>query len=205
MGGSCVWLVLLTLLPSAGVLWFMNAAVTSESAAAEQRVMEAYRGQLRLVRARLDPLWRTQVAKLDASGSPARQFERLITEGLADGAVLFDERGAVVYPERIDHRADVTVDESRSVEEVARRLNDYSIPTPARARLRMMNRLRARAPNIFLGTQAALALSIETIEAGRLMPVPDVIRQTAVPDIWALTVGETAASSRSTAPAVSRR
>ena len=72
------------------------------------------------------------------------------------------------------------------MEDVARRLNDYSIPTPARARLRMMNRLRARAPNVFLGTQAALALSIEMLEAGRLMPVPDVIHQTAVPDIWAL-------------------
>jgi signal transduction histidine kinase len=189
-------LVLLTLLPSAGVLWFMNAAVTSESAAAQQRVMEAYRGQLRLVRARLDPLWRTHAAELDATGSPERQFERLIAQGLADGAVLLDERGGVVYPERIDSSlvrrspgeggADVTVDEGRSVEEVARRLNDYSIPTPARARLRMMNRLRARAPNIFLGTQAALALSIEMIDAGRLMPVPDVIHQTAVPDTWAL-------------------
>jgi signal transduction histidine kinase len=180
-------LVVLTLLPSAGVLWFMNAALTSESAAAQQRVMEAYRGQLRLVRARLDPLWRTHVAKLDATGSPERQFERLITQGLADGAVLLDERGGVLYPERMDHPAEVfTVDEGRSVEEVARRLNDYSIPTPARARLLMMNRLRARAPNVFLGTQAALALSIEVIEAGRLMPAPDAIRQTAVPDVWAL-------------------
>src|SRR6184192_4240386 len=101
-GWLLVLLVLLTLLPSAGVLWFMNAAVTSEAASAQQRVMEAYRGQLRLVRARLDPLWRTHVAKLDAPGSPARQFERLITQGLADGAVLLDERGGVVYPERID-------------------------------------------------------------------------------------------------------
>ena len=189
-------LVLLTLLPSAGVLWFMNAAVTSESAAAQQRVMEAYRGQLRLVRARLDPLWRAHVTKLDGTGSPERQFERLITQGLADGAVLLDEGGGVVYPERIDNKAadvadiadvaDVASGESRSVDEVARRLNDYSIPTPARARLRMMNRLRARAPNVFLGTQAALALSIEMIDAGRLMPTPDVIHQTSIPDIWAL-------------------
>jgi signal transduction histidine kinase len=182
-----VLLVLLTLLPSAGVLWFMNAAVTSESAAAQQRVMEAYRGQLRLVRARLDPLWRAHVAKLDATGSPERQFERLITQEHADGAVILDDRGAVLYPERSDtHAATAVDDESRGVEEVARRLNDYSIPTPARSRLRMMNRLRARAPNVFLGTQAALALSIELVDAGRLMPMPDVIHQTSIPDIWAL-------------------
>jgi signal transduction histidine kinase len=191
-----VLLVLLTLLPSAGVLWFMNAAVTSESAAAQQRVMEAYRGQLRLVRARLDPLWRAHVAKLDGQGSPERRFERLITQEHADGAVILDERGAVVYPERMDSHsadgtgvadiADVAIWESRSVEEVARRLNDYTVPTPARARLLLMNRLRARSPNVFLGTQAALALSIELVDAGRLMPMPDVIHQTSVPDIWAL-------------------
>jgi signal transduction histidine kinase len=186
-GWLLVLLVLLTLLPSAGVLWFMNAAVTSESAAAQQRVMEAYRGQLRLVRARLDPLWRAHVAKLDATGSPERQFERLITQEHADGAVILDDRGAVLYPERSDtHAATAVDDESRGVEEVARRLNDYSIPTPARSRLRMMNRLRARAPNVFLGTQAALALSIELVDAGRLMPMPDVIHQTSIPDIWAL-------------------
>src|SRR5215467_11043368 len=182
-----VLLALLTLLPSAGVLWFMNAAVTSESVAAQQRVMEAYRGQLRLVRARLDPLWRAHVAKLDGTGSPERQFERLITQGLADGAVLLDDQGGVTYPERIDNvSTDVGIDENRSVDEVARRLNDYSLPTPARLRLRMMNRLRPRAPNVFLGTQAALALSIEIVDAGRLMPAPDVIHQTSVPDIWAL-------------------
>jgi signal transduction histidine kinase len=96
----------------------------------------------------------------------------------------------VRYPERSDTKAatiaDVVAGESRSVEEVARRLNDYSIPMPARARLRLMNQLRARSPNVFLGTQAALALSIELVDAGRLMPMPDVIHQTAVPDIWAL-------------------
>jgi signal transduction histidine kinase len=186
-GWLLVLLVLLTLLPSAGVLWFMNAAVTSESAASQQRVLEAYRGQLRLVRARLDPLWRAHVAKLDATGSPERQFERLITQEHADGAVILDDRGAVLYPERSDtHAATVVDDDSRGVEEVARHLNDYSIPTPARSRLRMMSRLRARAPNVFLGTQAALALSIELVDAGRLMPMPDVIHQTSIPDIWAL-------------------
>ena len=58
-------LVLLTLLPSAGVLWFMNAAVTSESAAAQQRVMEAYRGQLRLA-----PAWTRSGARMSRNSTP---------------------------------------------------------------------------------------------------------------------------------------
>ena len=187
-GWLFVLLVLLTLLPSAGVLWFMNAAVTSESAAVQQRVMEAYRGQLRLVRGRMDPLWRAHIAQLDGAGSPERQFERLIAEQHTDGAVLLDEQGGVLYPERATSASDVGVgvDDSRSVDEVARRLNDYGIHMPARSRLGMMIRLRARAPNVFLGTQAALALSIEAVDAERLTPVPDGFRQTTVPDVWAL-------------------
>src|SRR4029079_4486469 len=53
-----VLLALLTLLPAGCVLWFMNDALARESAASHQRVLEAYRGQLRLVRSRLDPIWR---------------------------------------------------------------------------------------------------------------------------------------------------
>ena len=50
-----------------------------------------------------------------------------------------------------------------------------------------MERLRQRAPNVQLPTQAALRLSIEMLEAERPAPLPEVIRQTAVPDVWALT------------------
>jgi signal transduction histidine kinase len=179
-----VLILLMTLLPAAGVLWFMSAAVNSESASARQRVMEAYRGQLRLVRARMDPLWRAHAARLDGTGTPERQFERLIAEDLADGAVLLNERGAVLYPE--PGPADVASGERSGIDELAGRLNDYGVHIPARARLRMMERLRARAANVLLGTQAALALSIEVADAERLIPMPDVIRQTSVPDIWAL-------------------
>ena len=59
-----VLLALLTVLPAACVLWFMNDALTRESAASHQRVLEAYRGQLRLVRSRLDPIWKAHAATL---------------------------------------------------------------------------------------------------------------------------------------------
>ena len=93
-------LVLLTLVPAAFVLWFMNAAVTAESESARQRVREAYRGQLRLVGARLDPLWRAHTARLAGPGSPARRFEELVTSGLAEGLVVLDDAGNVVFPDR---------------------------------------------------------------------------------------------------------
>jgi signal transduction histidine kinase len=51
--------------------------------------------------------------------------------------------------------------------------------------------LRELDPNVYLPTQAALHLSLEMLGAERLSPLPNVIRQTAVPDIWALTSQDT--------------
>ena len=55
------WLLLLFLLvgivcPTACLLWFMNDAAESQSIAARQEVLEAYRGQLRLVRDQVNSL-----------------------------------------------------------------------------------------------------------------------------------------------------
>ena len=150
-------LVLLTIVPAAFVLWFMNAAVGAETESARQRVRDAYRGQLRLVRERLDPLWRAQAAGLTEAGTAAARFERLVTDGQADGAVVFGAAGAVVYP-------------------------DASAP----ARLLSMDEQRAREPNVFLPTHAALRLSLELTAAERLAPLPGALRETALPGVWAL-------------------
>ena len=150
-------LVLLALVPAGFVLWFMNAAVTAESESARQRVREAYRGQLRLVRARLDPLWRAQAGKLVVAGTPVERFERLVTAGLAEGLVLLDARGAVVFPD-----------------------------DDARRRLRQMDDRRAHDPNVLLPTQAALRLSIEFVESERPATLPGALRETSIAGVWAL-------------------
>src|SRR4051794_19687529 len=95
-----VLLALLTAVPAAFVLWFMNDALTRESDAARQRVLEANRGQLRLVRARLDPLWRAEAAGLNATGHPEQQFQQLMAAHRADGVLILDRDGAVAFPDR---------------------------------------------------------------------------------------------------------
>ena len=154
-------LVVLTILPAAFVVWFMRAAVTAESESAGQRVREAYRGQLRLVRSRLDPLWRAHVARLSAHGTPTEQFERLVTGGVAEGVVVLDGSGRVLFPD-----------------------------ADARHRLRQMDEQRAHAPNILLPTQAALRLSIELVDAERPSALPDSFRETSLPGIWELASGD---------------
>jgi signal transduction histidine kinase len=198
-----VLLALLTVLPAACVLWFMNDALARESAASHQRVLEAYRGQLRLVRSRLDPIWRAHAASLNAgTGSPEQRFERLITSHSAEGAILLSRDGAVEYPVKNARRGRdtatveqqfVSAAEAKSdartpvIDTIAARLNDYSNPMAAAERLAFMTRLRQLAPNVALPTEAALRLSLEMLDAERAAPMPEVVRQTAMPDVWALT------------------
>jgi hypothetical protein len=153
-----VLLALLTVLPAACVLWFMNEALTRESSASHQRVLEAYRGQLRLVRSRLDPIWRAHATNLNAEpGTPEERFHRLITSERAEGVILLTADGAVEYPTRTAQQDRVTEtieqqlvtataaksdDRKPMVEAIAARLNDYSRPMAAPTRLEFMTRLR---------------------------------------------------------------
>jgi signal transduction histidine kinase len=193
-------LIVLTIVPAACVLWFMNVAVASDAAAAQQQILTAYRGQLRLVRLRLDALWRGRAAALNATGDPSREFQRLITTEAAEGAVLLDASGYVAFP-WTDARGDLAVIDAqvaaaprlagpareRTITTIAARLNDYGKHLPAGDRLRLMDDLRVLAPNVRLPTQAALQLSLDMVDSERPEPSPDVVRKTSVPDVWALT------------------
>ena len=193
-------LVVLTLLPAALVLWFMNATVASDAVAAQQRISGAYRGQLRLARSRLDALWRAQADRLNAGGDPSTEFQRLVTSQAAEGALLLDASGYIAFP-WTDAAGDLAAIDARvaaahrllppardaAVRGIADRLNDYSRHLPAGDRLRLMDDLRTLSPNVSLPTQAALQLSLDMIDAERPEPVPDVVRKTSLPDVWALT------------------
>src|SRR5262245_20214118 len=202
-----VLLALLTILPAACVLWFMNDALTRESAASHQRVLEAYRGQLRLVRSRLDPIWSAHATSLNTSAvRPERRFADLTAEGSADGAILLTADGEVEYPDRAREHGDgrrgardaLTQQLASAaaahpdvrgpiVESIAARLNDYSASMPATHRLMLMDQLRRLAPNVSIPTEAALRLSVEMLDAERPVPMPEMVRQTATPGVWALT------------------
>src|SRR6185503_21156480 len=84
-------------------------------------------------------------------------FERLVTGGLAEGVVVLDASGNVLFPDR-----------------------------EARRRLQQMDDLRARDANVFLPTQAALRLSVDLVDAERVSPLPGTLRETSIAGVWAL-------------------
>ncbi len=97
------WLVLLFLLlgvvaPTACVLWFMNDAATSQAESARQSVTEAYRGQLRLIRDRVDSYWETRATALAEQAGTPEDFSRMVKGGLADSLVYLHADGSPAYP-----------------------------------------------------------------------------------------------------------
>jgi signal transduction histidine kinase len=99
------WLMLLfvlmgVLLPTACVLWFMNDAARSQADAARRSVVEAYRGQLRLVRDRVDSFWRFRAAVLQLKSGTwtAPDFPRTIAAAGADSVLLLSPKNTVEYP-----------------------------------------------------------------------------------------------------------
>ncbi len=101
-----VWPVLLllllaVLLPTLGLLWFMNEAINSQRRAAEQEIAEAYRGQMSLARDGLKGVWEQSGIALDQAArerSGAALFEHCVRSGLADAVICFGEKGELTYP-----------------------------------------------------------------------------------------------------------
>ena len=88
------------LVPSACVLWFMNEAVVHQSEAAGRAIIDAYRGQLRLVRGRVNGYWQTRAASLESelTRHPPAAFQHLVSKGAADSIILLDADGVPLYP-----------------------------------------------------------------------------------------------------------
>ncbi len=100
-----VWPVLLVLLvsvlvPTACVLWFMNAAMRNERLAVRQRLTDIYREQLSDSSAALNKYWAGKLAEVQAASGlkPADAFARLVRSGAADSVIVYDKSGAVAYP-----------------------------------------------------------------------------------------------------------
>jgi len=95
------FLLLATLVPTASVLWFIDQSARSETAAARQTLMEAYRSQLRLVRGRVDSYWNERAALLSQKGAAgnASAFKQIVVDGVADSVVFIGDGGSRVYPD----------------------------------------------------------------------------------------------------------
>jgi signal transduction histidine kinase len=93
-----LFLLIGVLTPTVCVLWFMNVAVNNQRDASRRQLTEAYRGQLALLRDRVDAYWTLRVSDLEREtreGAAPAVFERVVNLGLADSIVVL---GRAPYP-----------------------------------------------------------------------------------------------------------
>lgn len=94
-------LLIVVVVPTIGVLWFVRVAMENEQLASRQRLTNAYRTQLRFVKHQLDAYWSELAARCeprDDSVSPQRQFADVVTSRAADAVVYYDDLGNTLYP-----------------------------------------------------------------------------------------------------------
>lgn len=204
-------LLLAVLVPTGFLLWFMSDAVARQSAASRQMTLDAHRGQLRLLRGRLESFWQPHAARLElqSAGGGTRtrptldqQFAALIAEQHLDGAVLLDADERVAFPLLVSERRGTAVDRllfavhrlppddpARGAEakQLAALVNDYDVSMPAAQRLFVMGELRRLSPEVVLPTEQALRLSTRFVEGGNSAQEPGAFRPTLTRDVWSLT------------------
>ena len=94
-------LLLAVLVPTAGLLYFISEGISNQRDLARRSLGEAYRGQLRLVRERIDSFWEERARSLDSrteSDSPSLFFEHSVRDGLADSVIVLNRDGSPAYP-----------------------------------------------------------------------------------------------------------
>ena len=98
-------LIAVVLLPTGGVLWFMNQAMQNEQQAVKQRLQEIYRSRLQSAVRRIQSAWREKLlipSQRDAKQDRVQEaFAAMVRNGRAD-AVLFYQNDRRIYPEQDD-------------------------------------------------------------------------------------------------------
>lgn len=182
-----LWSVLLALflailVPTGCVLWFMSKAMGNERLAVRQKLAEAYRGQLSLVREQLGKTWRERMARIDLIASdvlPAEAFAQVVRGGLSESVILYDENGQVAYPQIVSG-APLEASGQRDGWAEAELLERNGDPRPAAAKYHL---LAEGAPTVALKAKALQAETrcwIAADEIERAMEVVETSRPTDV-------------------------
>jgi len=169
--GPTVLLLLAVLIPSLCLLWFMNQAVKSERLTAQQRLMEAYRGQLAAAQERLENRLEENLKVLaQATNGAAAAFALTVRSNFADAVICFDAAGQPVYPAS----APTFLLNRQSAELLEMRARESSDPAAA---AKQFLRIATEATNETVVAQALQARIRCLLRAGQKDAATDALKQ----------------------------
>ncbi len=202
--GVLLLLLVVVLVPTAGVVWFMTAAMRNERAAVRETLTSAYRERLAGLAEQVEAGWERRRERLDEVGSEepaAEAFASLVRAGLADSVVLYDERGRPRYPgdppsisrtprvesaawreaQRLEFGAQDYSSAASAYERLARRTSDIHLAARA---------LQARARSLANAgeSEAAAAILTGTLTEDRFRGARDGQGRLVVPDSLLLAI-----------------
>ncbi len=184
-------LLLIVLVAIGCVLWFMREAMGNERLAVRQKLADAYRGQLALVRERVEDRWAHDLARFDEEATGAALFAKAAREGWADSAIFpghyprldASGRNAEANAELLALEADPK--NSQLAETLIGRVNDYQAGgLPSAQRRFLMRELRRLHPGAHFPTLAAEDLAARYLESTSSIALPDGLRPTSLPGVW---------------------
>ncbi len=143
-------LLVVVIVPTVGVLWFMLAAMDNERVAVRQRLVTAYRAQLTGVKGQLTAWLQRQAAKLDeraAGATCAATFAGVVRAGEADSLICTGETPGESYPRRQVAPASTTEPRDRHWRSAARfeHKGDFRRAAEAFARIAQQSSDKGRA------------------------------------------------------------
>jgi len=101
LSGVLALLLVVVIVPTAGVVWFMSAAMRNERSAARETLTKAHRLGLIAAAERVDSDWEARRSRLDTADdtlSAAEIFASVVRSGTADSVVVLDDDGEIRYP-----------------------------------------------------------------------------------------------------------
>lgn len=96
-----VLLLIVVLVPTVGVLWFMTQAMGNERLAVRQKLHDVYQAQLLTVQREVERHWQSKASRLALQveeTSAAGIFADRVRAHLADSVIVFDTNGRPAYP-----------------------------------------------------------------------------------------------------------
>ena len=173
-------LILGVVLPSAGVLWFMNEAMHNEQLAVRQRLAELYQSQLESAAGRLRYHWQEKISQLaqvrkEEGHDPVAAFATLVKSRAVDSVLLYDSSGALAYPDPGVEPPPAVESETPAWQEARRQEFEKSAPAVAAKEYLQIAR---QAANSAESAQALLARARCLSKAGQPQAAIQILTRT---------------------------